>query len=270
MPLNYLDIKNKIELAWENRDSLKSPEVKDLIVSVIELLNRGEVRAAHREYDKWVVNEWVKKAILLFFMIRDLKSINSGDIIFYDKVDVKKDYHKTTRVVPNAVAREGVFVGEGVVLMPSYINIGAYIDNGSMIDIGAAIGSCAQVGKNVHISAGSVIGGVLEPIQDSPVIIEDNVFIGANSTLVEGVLIESHAVIGANVSITGSSKIIDVTHSQPIEYIGRVPSNSIVIPGTLTKKFPSGEYNVNCALIIGQRKESTNKKTSINEILRGI
>jgi 2,3,4,5-tetrahydropyridine-2-carboxylate N-succinyltransferase len=268
MEFSQTDIKNKIELAWEYRNLLKKAEVKELILSVIDLLDKGEVRAAYKKDSVWVANEWVKKAILMYFTLNNIKAIKSGKLVFYDKIDVKTNYPSDARVVPNAVARRGVFVGNQVVLMPCYINIGSYIGDGSMIDIGAGIGSCAQIGQNVHVSAGAIIGGVLEPIRDNPVIIEDNAFIGANAVVVEGVIVGHNAVIAAGVTITGSSRIIDVSSEKSVEYKGYVPPYSIVVPGTFTKNFPAGSYNLNCALIIGKVNASTEKKLALNEMLR--
>ena len=258
-----------IEKAWENRSLLNDINTKQTIRKVIDLLDKGEVRIAEKINSKWIVNQWIKKAVILYFPIQKMKTIQSGDIEFFDKIDLKKNYkEKGIRVVPSAIARYGSYVSKGVILMPSYVNIGAFVDSGSMIDTWATVGSCAQIGKNVHLSGGVGIGGVLEPLQAAPVIIEDNSFIGSRCILVEGVKIESEAVLGANVVITSSTKIIDVSGAKPIESKGVIPMRSVVIPGSYTKKFNAGEYQVPCALIIGKRKESTDKKTSLNNALR--
>ena len=258
-----------IEKAWENRSLLNNINTKQTIRKVIDLLDKGELRIAEKINSKWIVNQWIKKAVILYFPIQKMKTIKSGDIEFFDKIDLKKDYkEKGIRVVPSAIARYGSCVSKGVILMPSYVNIGAFVDSGSMIDTWATVGSCAQIGKNVHLSGGVGIGGVLEPLQAAPVIIEDNSFIGSRCILVEGVKIESEAVLGANVVITSSTKIIDVSGAKPIESKGVIPMRSVVIPGSYTKKFNAGEYQVPCALIIGKRKESTDKKTSLNNALR--
>ena len=258
-----------IEKAWENRSLLNNINTKQTIRKVIDLLDKGELRIAEKINSKWIVNQWIKKAVILYFPIQKMKTIKSGDIEFFDKIDLKKDYkEKGIRVVPTAIARYGSYVSKGVILMPSYVNIGAFVDSGSMIDTWATVGSCAQIGKNVHLSGGVGIGGVLEPLQAAPVIIEDNSFIGSRCIIVEGVKIESEAVLGANVVITSSTKIIDVSGAKPIESKGVIPMRSVVIPGSYTKKFNAGEYQVPCALIIGKRKESTDKKTSLNNALR--
>ena len=262
-------MKDIIEKAWENRSLLNDDNTKKTIRKVIDLLDKGEVRIAEKINSKWIVNQWIKKAVILYFPIQKMKTIQSGDIEFFDKIDLKKNYkEKGIRVVPSAIARYGSYVSKGVILMPSYVNIGAFVDSGSMIDTWATVGSCAQIGKNVHLSGGVGIGGVLEPLQAAPVIIEDNSFIGSRCILVEGVKIESEAVLGANVVITSSTKIIDVSGAKPIESKGVIPMRSVVIPGSYTKKFNAGEYQVPCALIIGKRKESTDKKTSLNNALR--
>ena len=262
-------MKDIIEKAWENRALLNDDKIKQTIRKIIDKLDKGEVRIAEKINSKWIVNEWIKKAVILYFPIQKMKTIQSGDIEFFDKIDLKKNYEeKGIRVVPSAIARYGSYVSKGVILMPSYVNIGAYVDSGSMIDTWATVGSCAQIGKNVHLSGGVGIGGVLEPLQAAPVIIEDNSFIGSRCIIVEGVKIESEAVLGANVVITSSTKIIDVSGSKPIESKGLIPERSVVIPGSYTKKFNAGEYQVPCALIIGKRKESTDKKTSLNNALR--
>jgi 2,3,4,5-tetrahydropyridine-2-carboxylate N-succinyltransferase len=255
--------------AWENRELLKTDETKNTIRQVIELLDKGQLRCAEPTDSGWQVNDWVKKAVILYFPIQQMKTIEVGPFEFHDKMALKKDYAaQGVRVVPHAVARYGAYLARGVVMMPSYINIGAYVDSGTMVDTWATVGSCAQIGKNVHLSGGVGIGGVLEPVQAAPVIIEDNCFIGSRCIIVEGVHIESEAVIGAGVTLTMSTKIIDVSGPEPIIYKGRVPARSVVIPGSINKEFPAGTYGVNCALIIGTRKESTNKKTSLNDVLR--
>jgi len=248
---------------------LKSNEVVEAIESIIEDLDKGKCRIAEPTNEGWQVNDWLKKAVILYFPIRKMEAMEVGPFHFNDKMRLKENYDQLgVRVVPHAVARYGSYISAGTVLMPSYINIGAYIAEGTMVDTWATVGSCAQIGKNVHLSGGVGIGGVLEPVQASPVIVEDGAFIGSRCIIVEGVKIGKEAVIGANVTLTGSSKIIDVTGEQPIEYRGDVPSRSVVIPGTIPKVFPAGEYQVPCALIIGKRKESTDKKTSLNEALR--
>ncbi|MCK5028302.1 MAG: 2,3,4,5-tetrahydropyridine-2,6-dicarboxylate N-succinyltransferase [Bacteroidales bacterium] len=261
--------KKIIEEAWVNRSLLESESVKTVIRDVVELLDKGKIRVAEPVNNKWIVNEWVKKAVILYFPIQKMEVIKTGPFEFHDKINLKTGYDKLgVRVVPHAIARHGSFVAKDVIMMPSYINIGAYVDSGTMVDTWATVGSCAQIGKNVHLSGGVGIGGVLEPIQAAPVIIEDDCFIGSRCIVVEGVHIEKEAVLGANVVITNSTKIIDVSGSEPIEYKGFVPARSVVIPGTQTKKFNAGEYQVPCALIIGKRKESTNLKTSLNDALR--
>jgi 2,3,4,5-tetrahydropyridine-2-carboxylate N-succinyltransferase len=259
-----------IENAWENRGLLNNPETIQAIEHVIEELDKGLIRVAEQDLQgNWVVNEWVKKAVILYFPIRKMETIEVGPFEFHDKMKLKKDYAKLgVRVVPPAVSRYGSFIAPNTILMPSYVNIGAYVDEGTMVDTWATVGSCAQIGKNVHLSGGVGIGGVLEPLQASPVIIEDNAFIGSRSIIVEGVRIGKEAVIGANVCITKSTKIIDVTNEKPVELTGFVPERSVVIPGSYTKKFPAGEFQVPCALIIGKRKESTDLKTSLNDALR--
>lgn len=255
--------------AWENRELLKTDETKDTIKQVIELVDKGQLRCAEPTDSGWQVNDWVKKAVILYFPIQQMETIEVGPFEFHDKMSLKKDYAaQGVRVVPHAVARYGAYLARGVVMMPSYINIGAYVDSGTMVDTWATVGSCAQIGKNVHLSGGVGIGGVLEPVQAAPVIIEDNCFIGSRCIIVEGVHIESEAVIGAGVTLTMSTKIIDVSGPEPVTYKGRVPARSVVIPGSINKEFPAGTYGVNCALIIGTRKESTNKKTSLNDVLR--
>lgn len=258
-----------IEEAWEDRTHLQKPEVRDAIREIIKALDDGILRVAEPDQDNWKVNEWVKKAVVMYFPIQQMQTIEVGPFEFHDKIPLKKDYAaKGVRVVPHAIARHGAFVAKGVIMMPSYVNIGAYVDEGTMVDTWATVGSCAQIGKGVHLSGGVGIGGVLEPLQAAPVIIEDNAFIGSRCIVVEGVRVGTEAVLGANVVLTASTKIIDVTGDQPKEIKGYVPPRSVVIPGSYTKKFPAGEYQVPCALIIGQRKASTDKKTSLNEALR--
>ncbi|TJY32863.1 2,3,4,5-tetrahydropyridine-2,6-dicarboxylate N-succinyltransferase [Pontimicrobium aquaticum] len=262
-------IKSVIEAAWENRNLLNEEKTISAIREVINLLDVGKLRVAEPTNNGWQVNEWVKKAVVLYFPIQKMETIEAGPLEFHDKIPLKTGYaEKGIRVVPHAVARHGAYISSGTILMPSYVNIGAYVDQGTMVDTWATVGSCAQIGKHVHLSGGVGIGGVLEPLQASPVIIEDNAFIGSRCIVVEGVHVETEAVLGANVVLTGSTKIIDVTGNEPIELKGRVPARSVVIPGSYTKSFPSGNYNVPCALIIGKRKESTNKKTSLNDALR--
>ena len=260
---------NVIEQAWEKRELLSFKETQETIRDIIEKLDKGVIRVAEKNNEKWIVNNWIKKAIIMYFPIQKMETIEIGPLEFHDKMKLKSNYKKLgVRVVPHAIARYGAFLQKGVIMMPSYVNIGAYVDSGTMIDTWATVGSCAQIGKNVHLSGGVGIGGVLEPIQASPVIIEDDVFVGSRSIVVEGVRIEKEAVIGANVVITASTKIVDVSNSKSIELKGYIPSRSVVIPGTIQKNFPAGEYGVPCALIIGKRKESTDKKTSLNDALR--
>jgi 2,3,4,5-tetrahydropyridine-2,6-dicarboxylate N-succinyltransferase len=258
-----------IEKAWENREMLSDSNVQKSIREVIEEIDKGRIRVAEPSADGWKVNEWVKKAVILYFPIQQMKTIELGPFEFHDKMQLKTGYAALgVRVVPHAVARYGSYIAKGVILMPSYVNIGAYVDEGTMVDTWATVGSCAQIGKNVHLSGGVGIGGVLEPIQASPVIIEDGCFIGSRCIVVEGVKVGKEAVLGANVVITKSTKIIDVTGNDPVEYKGEVPPRAVVIPGSYTKNFPSGQYQVPCALIIGQRKASTDLKTSLNDALR--
>ena len=264
-----MEFKQLIENAWDDRSLLASDETKSAIQEIINQLDLGKIRVAELSGNDWIINEWIKKAIILYFIIQETKVIEIGPFEFHDKIPLKKNYAKLgIRVVPHAIARYGSFIAGGVIMMPSYVNIGAYIDSGTMVDTWATVGSCAQIGKNVHLSGGVGIGGVLEPVQASPVIIEDGCFIGSSCIIVEGVKIEKESVLGANVVITQSTKIIDVTGTEPKEYKGFIPARSVVIPGSYTKKFNAGEYNVNCALIIGQRKQSTDTKTSLNEALR--
>ena len=264
-----MDLKQKIELAWDNRDLLNDSSTIKAINDTIELVDSGKLRVAQLNQSKWIVNEWVKKAVLLYFPINKMTTLQAGPLEFHDKIPLKSDYAKKgIRVVPSAISRYGSYISSGCILMPSYVNIGAYVDEGTMVDTWATVGSCAQIGKHVHLSGGVGIGGVLEPLQAAPVIIEDNAFLGSRSIVVEGVRVEKEAVLGANVVLTASTKIIDVTQAEPIFYEKRIPARSVVIPGSYTKKFPAGAYQVPCALIIGQRKESTDKKTSLNEALR--
>lgn len=262
-------LKGKIEAAWADRALLGKKEYINSIREVIELLDKGEFRVAEKENMEWVVHEWVKKAVILYFPIQKMETIKVGPFEFHDKIGLKHNYEELgVRVVPHAISRYGSYIASGVIMMPSYVNIGAYVDSGTMVDTWATVGSCAQIGKNVHLSGGVGIGGVLEPVQAAPVIIEDDSFIGSRCILVEGVRVEKEAVLGANVVITNSTKIIDVTGSEPHEIKGYVPSRSVVIPGSYTKKFPAGDFNVPCALIIGKRKPSTDLKTSLNDALR--
>jgi 2,3,4,5-tetrahydropyridine-2-carboxylate N-succinyltransferase len=263
------DLQLTIENAWNDRALLTEENTQTAIRKVVALLDEGTLRVAEPTNSGWQVNEWVKKAVVLYFPIQKMETIEVGIFEFHDKIPLKKGYAaKGIRVVPHAVARHGAYISAGTILMPSYVNIGAYVDEGTMVDTWATVGSCAQIGKNVHLSGGVGIGGVLEPLQAAPVIIEDGAFIGSRCIVVEGVHIEKEAVLGANVVLTMSTKIIDVTGDEPVEFRGRVPERSVVIPGSYTKSFPAGDYNVPCALIIGKRKESTNKKTSLNDALR--
>ena len=262
-------MRNIIEAAWKNKSLLENEETKQAIRSVIEDLDNGTLRVAEPMNDGWIVNEWIKKAVVLYFPIQKMETMEVGPIEFHDKIPLKKNYAKRgIRVVPHAIARYGSYISKGVILMPSYVNIGSYVDQGTMIDTWATVGSCAQIGKNVHISGGVGIGGVLEPLQASPVVIEDNAFIGSRCIVVEGVKVGKEAVLGANVVLTASTKIIDVSGKDPKEFKGAIPPRSVVIPGSFTKKFPAGDFQVPCALIIGKRKESTDKKTSLNNALR--
>lgn len=259
-----------IEKAWEDRSLLSERETITAIEHVIEEIDKGRIRVAETDGNGgWIVNEWVKKAVVMYFPIRKMETIEVGPFEFHDKMKLKTNYKELgVRVVPHAVARYGAFVAPGVIMMPSYVNIGAFVDEGTMVDTWATVGSCAQIGKNVHLSGGVGIGGVLEPLQAAPVIIEDNAFIGSRCIVVEGVRVEKEAVLGANVVLTKSTKIIDVTGNEPVEMKGVVPTRSVVIPGSYTKDFPAGSYQVPCALIIGKRKESTDLKTSLNDALR--
>ena len=263
------EIQSIIENAWENRELLKDEKTIATIRKVIDLLDAGELRVAEPTANGWQVNEWVKKGVVLYFPIQKMETLEAGPLEFHDKIPLKTNYaEKGIRVVPHAVARHGAYISPGTILMPSFVNIGAYVDEGTMVDTWATVGSCAQIGKNVHLSGGVGIGGVLEPLQAAPVIIEDNCFIGSRCIVVEGVRVETEAVLGANVVLTASTKIIDVTGDEPKEWKGYVPARSVVIPGSYTKKFAAGDFQVPCALIIGKRKESTNKKTSLNDALR--
>lgn len=258
-----------IENAWENRELLKEKEVQEMINQVVAELDSGALRVAEPAVDSWKVNDWVKKAVIMYFPIRQMETIEVPPFEFHDKIPLKTGYkEKGIRVVPHALARYGAYIAKGVIMMPSYVNIGAYVDSGTMVDTWATVGSCAQVGKNVHLSGGVGIGGVLEPVQAAPVIIEDNCFIGSRSIVVEGVKVEREAVLGANVVITQSTRIIDVSGEAPVEHRGVVPARSVVIPGSYTKSFPAGDYQVACALIVGKRKPSTDLKTSLNDALR--
>ena len=264
-----MSLQTIIENAWDNRELLKEAETQKAIDEVIAELDHGRLRVAEPNGDDWKVNEWVKKAVVMYFPIRKMETIEVGPFEFHDKMALKTNYaEKGVRVVPHAVARYGAYISKGVIMMPSYVNIGAYVDAGTMVDTWATVGSCGQIGKNVHLSGGVGIGGVLEPLQAAPVIIEDDAFIGSRCIVVEGVRVGKEAVLGANVVLTQSTKIIDVTGAEPRETKGYVPPRSVVIPGSYTKKFPAGEFQVPCALIIGQRKESTDKKTSLNDALR--
>ncbi len=258
-----------IEAAYNNRELIKEELYSNTIKFVIEEVDKGRLRVAQPTDSGWEVQEWVKKAILLYFGVQPMQTWTMEPFEFYDKMLLKKDFAGLgVRAVPPAVARYGAYIGRNVVLMPSYVNIGAYVDEGTMVDTWATVGSCAQIGKGVHLSGGVGIGGVLEPLQASPVIIEDGCFIGSRCIVVEGVIVEKEAVLGANVVLTQSTKIIDVSGAEPVQYKGRVPARSVVIPGSYSKRFPAGEYQVSCALIIGQRKPSTDLKTSLNDALR--
>lgn len=264
-----IHLQSIIEQAWENRELLQQPEITAAIREVVDLLDQGKLRVAEPTNEGWQVNEWVKKAVVLYFPIQKMETLEAGIFEYHDKIPLKRGYaEKGIRVVPNAVARHGAYISKGVILMPSYVNIGAYVDEGTMVDTWATVGSCAQIGKNVHLSGGVGIGGVLEPLQAAPVIIEDGAFIGSRCIVVEGVHIGKEAVLGANVCLTASTKIIDVTGDTPVERKGFVPARSVVIPGSYTKTFAAGSYQVPCALIIGTRKPSTDLKTSLNDALR--
>lgn len=263
------DNRANVEAAWENRELLKQEEAQQAIRLTIDLLDKGRLRVAEFNGSEWITHDWIKKAVILYFLIQKLETIQVDPFEFYDKIPLKKDYGRLgVRVVPHAIARYGSFIAGGVVMMPSYINIGAYVDSGTLVDTWATVGSCAQIGKNVHLSGGVGIGGVLEPVQASPVIVEDDCFIGSRSIIVEGVRIEREAVLGANVVLTSSTRIIDVSGNEPIEFKGYIPPRSVVIPGSYSRSFPAGDFHVACALIIGKRKESTDRKTSLNQALR--
>lgn len=267
--LDMTTLQQTIEKAWENRELLKEETTQQAIREVINLLDAGTLRVAQPIESGWQVNEWVKKAVVMYFPIQKMETFEVGIFEYHDKMPLKRGYaEKGIRVVPHAVARHGAYISKGVILMPSYVNIGAYVDEGTMVDTWATVGSCAQIGKDVHLSGGVGIGGVLEPLQAAPVIIEDGAFIGSRCIVVEGVRVEKEAVLGANVCLTASTKIIDVTGSEPVEYKGVVPARSVVIPGSYTKEFGAGSYQVPCALIIGKRKPSTDLKTSLNDALR--
>lgn len=264
-----MELKQQVEKIWDDRSLLQDPAHQAIIRTVIAELDKGALRVAEPVSSGWQVNEWIKKAVILYFPIQQMETIEVGPFEFHDKIKLKKNYKELgVRVVPHAVARYGSYLSKGVIMMPSYVNIGAYVDEGTMVDTWATVGSCAQIGKNVHLSGGVGIGGVLEPVQAAPVIIEDGAFVGSRCIVVEGIRVGKEAVLGANVVLTGSSKIIDVTGKQPVEHKGFVPERSVVIPGSYGKKFEAGEFQVPCALIIGKRKESTDKKTSLNDALR--
>ena len=263
------DLKNKIEAAWDNRELLNEADTQAAIREVLELLDKGKIRVAEPDGDDWKVNDWVKKGVVLYFPIQKMETLEVGIFEFHDKIPLKKNFaEQGVRVVPHAIARHGAYLEKGVIMMPSYVNLGAWVGSGTMVDTWATVGSCAQIGRNVHLSGGVGIGGVLEPLQATPTIIGDNCFIGSRCIVVEGVRVGNEAVLGANVVLTKSTHIIDVSGDEPITYKGHVPPRSVVIPGTYTKQFPAGEYQVSCALIIGKRKESTDKKVSLNDALR--
>lgn len=268
----YEELKNIVERAWEQREMLAEEPVREAIRAVIELIDKGVLRTAEPvdlEKSEWRVNEWVKKAVILYFPIQTMRTMRGGELEWFDKMELKHGYEELgVRVVPQAVARYGAYIAPGAILMPSYVNIGAYVDTGTMVDTWATVGSCAQIGKHVHLSGGVGIGGVLEPVQAAPVIVEDGCFIGSRSIVVEGAHLCREAVLGSNTVITGSTHIVDVTGSEPVTYKGYVPPRSVVVPGSYKKQFPAGEYSVSCALIIGRRKESTDRKTSLNDALR--
>ncbi|MCH2214046.1 MAG: 2,3,4,5-tetrahydropyridine-2,6-dicarboxylate N-succinyltransferase [Flavobacteriales bacterium] len=262
-------LESTINEIWNDRSLLENREHRNAVEAVIEKIDSGELRCAEPSADGWLVNEWVKKAVVLYFPMRKMETTEIGPFEFHDKMRLKTGYQqKGVRVVPHAVARYGAYIAKGVVMMPSYVNIGAYVDSGTMVDTWATVGSCAQIGKNVHLSGGVGIGGVLEPLQASPVIVEDGAFIGSRSIVVEGAKIGKEAVLGANVVVTKSTRIIDVTESEPKTFRGEVPARSVVIPGNYTKEFNAGAYQVPCALIIGKRSASTDLKTSLNAALR--
>ena len=268
----YEELKTIIEKAWEERSLLQQAPTQEAVREVIELVDKGRLRTAEpldEEKSEWRVNEWVKKAVILYFPMQPMRRMEAGELEWYDKMELKHGYEELgVRVVPHAVARYGAYIAPGAILMPSYVNIGAYVDTGTMVDTWATVGSCAQIGRHVHLSGGVGIGCVLEPVQAAPVIIEDHCFIGSRSIVVEGAHVCREAVLGSNTVITGSTHIIDVTGSEPVTYKGYVPPRAVVVPGSYRKQFPAGEYSVSCALIIGRRKESTDKKTSLNDALR--
>ena len=268
----YDELRTTVERAWDDRSLLQDDTTKAAIREVVELIDKGLLRTAEPvdlACSQWRVNEWVKKAVILYFPIQKMRILRAGELEWYDKMDIKRDYDRLgVRAVPHAVARYGAYIAPGAILMPSYVNIGAYVGEGTMVDTWATVGSCAQIGSHVHLSGGVGIGGVLEPVQAAPVIIEDNCFVGSRAIVVEGAHVCREAVLGSNTVITGSTHIIDVTGAEPVEYRGYVPPRSVVIPGSYAKKFPAGEYSVACALIIGRRKESTDKKTALNDALR--
>ncbi|MEP6468102.1 MAG: 2,3,4,5-tetrahydropyridine-2,6-dicarboxylate N-succinyltransferase [Parafilimonas sp.] len=264
-----MELQQLILKAWANRELLKDSKYSNAVKAVVEEVDKGRLRTASPTENGWVVNEWIKQAILLYFAVQPMETIEMPPFEFHDKIPLKKDFKKLgVRTIPGAIARYGAYIAKNVIQLPSFINIGAYVDEGTMVDTWATVGSCAQIGKHVHLSGGVGIGGVLEPLQATPVIIEDGCFIGSRCIIVEGVIVEKEAVLGANVVLTQSTKIIDVSKSAPIEYRGHVPSGSVVIPGTYNKDFPAGSFGVNCAIIVGKRKESTDKKTSLNDALR--
>ena len=263
------ELKNKIEAAWEDRSLLKESEYQEAVRELINELDKGKLRVAQPTEEGWVVNDWIKKGVVMYFPIQKMETIEVGPFEFHDKIPLKSDYAaKGVRVVPHAIARHGSYLEKGVIMMPSYVNIGAWVGSGTMVDTWATVGSCAQIGRHVHLSGGVGIGGVLEPLQATPTIVEDNCFIGSRCIIVEGVRVEKEAVLGAGVVLTKSTHIIDVTGDEPMTMHGSIPSRSVVIPGSYTKEFKAGSYNVNCALIIGKRKESTDKKVSLNDALR--
>ena len=268
----YDELRTTVERAWDDRTLLQDDTTKAAIREVVELIDKGLLRTAEPvdlARSQWQVNEWVKKAVILYFPIQKMRTMRAGELEWYDKMDIKRDYDRLgVRAVPHAVARYGAYIAPGAILMPSYVNIGAYVGEGTMVDTWATVGSCAQIGSHVHLSGGVGIGGVLEPVQAAPVIIEDSCFIGSRCIVVEGAHVCREAVLGSNTVITGSTHIIDVTGPEPVTYKGYVPPRSVVVPGSYRKQFPAGEYSVTCALIIGRRKESTDKKTSLNDALR--
>ena len=268
----YEELRTTVEKAWEERELLRDAATQQAVRDVIGLVDKGLLRTAEPvdpEKSEWRVNEWVKKAVILYFPMQPMRRMEAGELEWYDKMELRHGYEELgVRAVPHAVARYGAYIAPGAILMPSYVNIGAYVDTGTMVDTWATVGSCAQIGRHVHLSGGAGIGGVLEPVQAAPVIVEDNCFIGSRSIVVEGAHICREAVLGSNTVITGSTHIIDVTGPEPVTYKGYVPARSVVVPGSYRKQFPAGEYSVSCALIIGRRKESTDKKTSLNDALR--